>query len=80
MSTVVRAVFRQAGRTLTTGIALGGLVVTSLALDGACERPIRRTVTANATQPVASTVANVVRKLAETGERALSLANLHCTE
>jgi hypothetical protein len=26
------------------------------------------------------TSANVVRKLAETGERALSLANLHCTE
>src|SRR6187200_947261 len=62
MSTVVRAVVRQAGRTLTTGIALGGLVVTSLALDGACERPIRRTVTANATQPVASTVANVATK------------------
>jgi len=62
MSTVVRAVFRQAGRTLTTGIALGGLVVTSLALDGACERPIRRTVTANAAQPVASAVANVATK------------------
>ncbi len=62
MSTVVRAVVRQAGRTLTTGIALGGLVVTSLALDGAGERAVRRTVTADAMQPVASAVATVATK------------------
>ena len=42
MSTVVRAVVRRAGRTLTTGVALGGLVATSLALDGAGERAVRR--------------------------------------
>ena len=59
MSIVVRAVFRQAGRTLTTGVALGGLVVTSLALDGTGERAVRRTVPADAMQPVASAVATV---------------------
>src|SRR3954454_14688861 len=62
MSTVVRAVVRQAGCTLTTGIALGGLVVTSLALDSAGERPVGRAVTANAMQPVSSAVAYVATK------------------
>jgi hypothetical protein len=59
MSTVVRTVVRRAGRTLTTGVALGGLVATSLALDGAGERAVRRSVTADAMRPVASTVATV---------------------
>lgn len=59
MSTVVRTVVRRAGRTLTTGVALGGLVATSLALDGAGERAVRRSVTADAIRPVASAVATV---------------------
>jgi hypothetical protein len=62
MSTVVRAVVRQAGRTLTTGIALGGLVVTSLALDVAGERAVRRPVTADAMRPVAYAVTTVAAK------------------
>ena len=59
MSTVVRTVVRRAGRTLTTGVALGGLVATSMALDGAGERAVRRSVTADAMRPVASAVATV---------------------
>jgi len=59
MSAVVRTVVRRAGRTLTTGVALGGLVATSLALDGAGERAVRRSVTADAMRPVASAVATV---------------------
>ena len=59
MSTIVRTVVRRAGRTLTTGVALGGLVATSLALDGAGERAVRRSVTADAMRPVASAVAIV---------------------
>lgn len=62
MSTVVRALVRQAGRTLTTGVALGGLVVTSLALDVAGERAVRRPVTADAMRPVAYAVATVATK------------------
>ena len=72
MSNVVHAVVRQAGRTLTTGIAVGGLVVTSLALDGvgddartwAGERAVRRAATSASTtlKPVAAAVSTVATR------------------
>ena len=70
MSNIVHAVVRQAGRTLTTGIAVGGLVVTSLALDGvgddartwAGERAVRRAATSAALKPVAAAVSTVATR------------------
>ncbi len=58
MPSAVRAVVQRAGRTLTAGVAVGGLVATGLALDGTVatdDRATRRTTTL--VQPVAATVA-----------------------
>jgi hypothetical protein len=58
MSSAVRTVVRQAGRTLTAGVAAGGLVATGLALDApvATDRDARRTTLV---RPAAATVATV---------------------
>ena len=60
MSSAVRTVVRQAGRTLTAGLAVGGLVATSLALDGSEDGSedgsARRTTTS--VRPVSATVAS----------------------